>query len=213
MSVALDDRWGGYSPPRLTNGSPPVPTGRPLPSRGDGVFVDSNVVYGTDCRLPLLLLAGADLLRVTWSPYVAAEIARVATREQALSVVGGDMRALGDELERRRHEIDRVIGDHEQYWHSPGPADLAATYATLPASVIPDPNDIPILAGALAAHASFLLTTNKSDFPHGNAYRSVVFWHPDTVLTAYFENHPEAYVFVRDEMPAALAEFGAQLRP
>jgi len=213
MAVTFDDPWDGYGPPRLSAGSPAVPTGRARPLRSDRVFVDSNVIYGTDCRLPLLLLAAADLLHVHWSPYVAAEIARVATREQALTVVSANPAALTDELERRRREIDRVIGDHERHWHSPAPAELRAAYATLPPDAVPDPDDLPILSGAIATRSSFLVTTNTRDFPHGRVYQTVVFWHPDTFLTAYFEDDPEAYVLVRDEMPRALAAFGAQLRP
>lgn len=213
MAVSLDDRWGGYEPPKLAPGSPPVPPNRPRPRRNDSLFVDSNVIYGTDCRLPLLLLAGAGLLQVHWSPYVAAEVARVSTREQAFAAVSTNVRALGEDLERRRHEIDRVIADHERYWHSPSPTDLRATYATLPPNAVPDVKDIPVLAGALATRASFLLTTNEKDMPHGRMSENVVFWHPDTFLTAYFQDDSEAYVFVRDEMPMALREFGAELRP
>lgn len=213
MAVSLDDRWGGYDRPKLASGSPPIPPDRPRPRRNDGVFIDSNVVYGTDCRLPLLLLAGAALLQVHWSPYVAAEVARVSTREQALAAASTDIRTLGEELERRRHEIDRVISDHERYWHSPSPTDFRAAYATLPPNTAPDLNDIPVLAGALATRASFVLTTNQKDMPHGRVYENVVFWYPDTFLTAYFEEDPEAYVFVRDEMPMALRDFGAELRP
>src|SRR5258706_6596210 len=213
MGVSLDARWGGYGPQRLSAGSPPIPDSRQRPRRNDGVFIDSNVVYGTDCRLPLLLLAGADLLQVYWSPYVAAEVARVSTREQAFAVASNDVRVLKDELERRRREIDRVIADHERHWLSPSPVALRAIYSTLPPNAVPDPNDVPILAGALATRASFLLTTNNKDFPHGRAYQNVAFWHPDTFLTAYFEQDPEAYVFVRDEMPTALRDSGADLRP
>lgn len=213
MAVSLDEPWGGYGPPELSANSPPAPPGRPRPLSNDRVFVDSNVIYGTDCRLPLLLLAGSDLLIVHWSPYVAAEIARVATREQALAVVRGNPAMLGQELETRRREIDRVIADHERHWHSPSPTDLRAVHRLLPPNAVPDPNDLPILAGAIATKAAFLLTTNNKDFPHGQEYQGVVFWHPDTFLTAYFEDAPEAYIFVRDEMPRASATFGARLRP
>ena len=213
MAVSLDEPWGGYGPPKLSAGSPPAPTGRTRPLRNDRVFVDSNVIYGTDCRLPLLLLAGSGLLTVHWSPYVAAEIARVATREQALAVVRTNPALLGQELEARRREIDRVVADHERHWHSPSPTALRAVHREIPPDAVSDPNDLPILASALATDAAFLLTTNEHHFPHGQAYQGVVFWHPDTFLTAYFEDAPEAYIFVRDEMPGASAAFGARLRP
>ena len=214
MAVGLDDdRWGGHSPPRLGSGSPEVPPHRPRPRRNDVLFVDSNVIYGSDCRLPLLLLAGAGLLEVNWSPFVAAEVARVATREQAIATAAHESTALRDELERRRHEIDRVIADHERYWHSPSPTDLRATYATLPPNVVRDPKDVPVLAGALATRSSFLLTANTKDFPHAQSYQYVVFWHPDTFLTAYFEDDSESYVFVCEEMPLALEKLGAELQP
>lgn len=213
MAVLLEDPWGGFGPPRRDRGSPGTPGGRPRPRRDDRLFVDTNVIYGTDCRLPLLLLGAVGLLAVHWSPYVAAEVARVATREQALATARSDADTIGPELQRRRHEIDRVIRDHEIYWASPLPAALRDAYELIPPGTVDDEKDVPILAAAMATQSTFLLSTNERDFPNGGAYQHVAFWHPDTFLTAYFEDHPDAYVFVREEMQEAIKKFGAQLRP
>lgn len=218
MTVGVADEGPEqYEPPRLAPDSPPAPAGRPRPLRGDRLFVDTGVIYGTDCRLPLLLLAGTGLLEVRWSPYVAAEVARVATREQAFETVRHDPpdlpRKLAADLERRRHEIDRVVSDHERLWGSPPHDVLREVSSALPPNVISDAKDIPILAGALACGATFLLSTNERHFPHGGSYESVVFWHPDTFLTTYFETDLEAYAFVAQELDAFAREAGAELRP
>lgn len=68
-------------------------------------------------------------------------------------------------------------------------------------------------AAALAVGASFLLSLNQSDFPHGATHRSVVFWHPDTFLTAYFQSDQDAYVYVRDELTLLSDVLGARLLP
>ena len=141
----------------------------------------------------------------------------MATREQALDTVRRNPPdlpgELGADLERRRHEIDRVISDHEQRWGSP-PHDVLQTVSrNLPSNAVRDPKDIPILAAALACGATFLLSTNERDFAHGGSYEEVVFWHPDTFLTTYFETDLEAYVFVTQELDDFAREAGALLRP
>lgn len=218
MSVAVggeDD--AAYPPPELAEGSPPIPQDARLPNRGDRVFVDTSTILTEDWRRPLLLLAGTNLLEVCWSPYVAAEVARVATREQALETlsrrgtnVGLHLKA---DLETRRHEIDRVIADHERRWRSPDAAQLAAVYQAHRALPIDDPADEPVLAAAIAVNAAYLLTANTKHFAHGSSYAGVTFWHPDAFLTAYFRSDPDAYEFVRDEYAQFASMWGAKLRP
>ena len=217
MAVGLADgpEDQDYEPPRLAPGSPAIPDGVPRPLRHNRVFVDTGTIYGTDCRLPLLLLAGIGFLHVGWSPYVASEVARVSTREQALesSKRGADLATLRGDLETRRHEIDRVIEDHEQWWSSPSPDELRVVYEGLAPNAVSDRKDMPVLAAALASGSTFLLSTNTRDFPHGRSHAQLVFWHPDTFLTAYFETDLDAYIFVAQELETYAASMGAQLRP
>ena len=88
MSVALvEDDDSSYPPPKLRDGSPQIPTGVRQPAKGDTVFVDTSAMFVDDSRLPLLLLSFGGYLDVCWSPYVDGEVARVATREQAVATL------------------------------------------------------------------------------------------------------------------------------
>ena len=218
MSVALvEDDDSSYPPPKLRDGSPQIPTGVRQPAKGDIVFVDTSAMFVDDSRLPLLLLSFGGYLDVCWSPYVDGEVARVATREQAVATLTRAPqnlpRQLTADLESRRHEIDRVIAEHEQRWRSPDPASLRSVLVETPNLPVADPNDHPILAAAVAVGAPFLLSGNSRHFPYGQSYEGVTFWNPDTFLTAFFLIHPEAYVFVRQEYDLFAAQMGAQLRP
>lgn len=216
MSVAqAEDDDSSYPPPQLRDGFPQIPTGVRQPASGDTVFVDTSAMFIDDSRLPLLLLSFGGYLDVCWSPYVAGEVARVATREQAVATLTRGPqnlpRQLTDDLESRRHEIDRVIAEHERRWRSPDPAGLRTVFIENPNLPVQDPNDHPILAAAMAVGAPFLLTGNSRHFPYGHSYEGVTFWNPDTFLTAFFLTHPEAYVFVRQEYEVFAAQMGAQL--
>ena len=218
MSAAVaEEEDPSFPPPKLRDGSPPIPPGVRQPSRGDTVFIDTSTMFVDDSRLPLLLLSSSGYLDVCWSPYVACELARVATREQSLATLAGRpqelRRQLTVDLEARRGEIDRVVSEHEQRWRSPDPASLTDAMSNSPSFPIRDTNDHPILAGAMAVGASFLLTGNGRDFPYGRSYEGVAFWHPDTSLTALFLTHPDVYAFVREEYEVFSAQMGAQLRP
>lgn len=216
VTVAEEDN-SSYPPPKLRDGSPQIPTGIRQPARGDTVFIDTSTMFTDDSRLPLLLLSFGEYLDVCWSPYVAGELARVATREQALATLAGSpqdlRRELTADLKARRGEIDRVVSDHEQRWRSPDAATLRAVMSGSLNFPVRDVDDHPILAGAIAVGAAFLLTYNGRHFPYGQSYEGVTCWHPDTFLTALFLTHPEAYAFVRQEYEMFSAQMGAQLRP
>src|SRR6266511_4609834 len=128
------------------------------PASGDTVFIDTSAMFVDDSRRPLLLLSFGGYLDVCWSPYVAGEVARVATREQAVTTSTRAPqnlpRQLTADLESRRHEIDRVIADHEQRWRSPDPAGLRSVLVENPNLPVADPNDHPILAAAMAVWCS-----------------------------------------------------------
>ena len=73
------------------------------------------------------------------------------------------------------------------------------------ASPLQDEKDWPVLAGAVATGCQYLLSLDQKSFPHGQGWRNVVFWHPDTFLTAFFQADAEAYVDVRLDL-ADIAE-------
>lgn len=123
MSAPIEEE---FEPPKLAPGSPRVPGGVSLPQPGDRVFVDTNVMFHEWYRLPLAICAVQQFLHVSWSPYVAGEVARVATRNYAEKQLALNpsraevMQAIGTV----RDEIDRVIERHERQWHSPDPEAL-----------------------------------------------------------------------------------------
>lgn len=166
------------------------------------MFVDTNVVLNEWYRLPLVICAVQGLLHVSWSPYVAAEVARVATRVYAEAQLASSptrdevMAAIG----RVRDEIDHAVGLQESIWHSPEPDALQAARAAAGFAPLADERDRPVLAGAMATNSTFLLSLD-SGFRHGDSFRGVAYWHPDTYLFALFNTDQDLYTVVCEEMP------------
>jgi len=171
------------------------------------VFVDTSTVLFDSYRLPLLSCAQLGHLNVVWSPYVAAEVARVSTREyvrRVLRTVAAEptsrdqiVELVNDAMNRVRQSIDSAIDALEQYWYSPDPNVRRQVETLAAGSPLEDEKDVPILAGALASGCRYLLTTDTKAFPHGVEWQNIRFWHPDTFLTAFFMNFPDGYVDVR----------------
>ena len=198
----MDVRPGGgrrLSEPRLAPGSPPIATEGPKPAHLDRVFIDTSALLTADDDLPLLICAQEEDLQVHWSPFVVSELARVPTRETAIAAVqrGYSAAQLRAPLEAVRVVIDQVVTAHEQAWHCPDPLYVRASHQQLEEVALADEQDRPILAGALAVGARFLLSRDKRQFPHGESVSDVWCWHPDTYLTALFQNRPDIYRRVR----------------
>lgn len=110
-----------------------------------------------------------------WSPYVAAELARVATREYATDALARDGRrhpvdVAQEAMANVRPVIDSAVQAFERRWRSPSPGDHAAIIERLPRDAV-DPHDVPVLAGALACRAGYLLSRDKAMFPHGGTFQ------------------------------------------
>lgn len=205
MSEPIEEE---FEPPKLAPGSPQVPGGVPPPLPGDRVFVDTNVMFHESYRLPLAICAVQQFLYVSWSPYVAAEVARVATRNYAEKQLALDPSRADviQAIASVRDEIDHV---NERQWHSPDPEALTQVRPRADRAPLKDVKDRPVLAGALATGSTFLLSLD-SGFAHGEQFEDVVFWHPDTFLYAFFITNADHYAVVREEMPSQLR---AALRP
>lgn len=108
------------------------------------VFLDTCVLYPTVLREILLGVAGAGLYTPCWSPRVLEEWARAAAR------LGPGFTA--------RAEIARL----REGW--PG-AEVAPRAGDLGRLHLPDPDDVHVLASAIAAGADLLCTFNARDFP------------------------------------------------
>ncbi|HEY9288100.1 MAG TPA: hypothetical protein VIT43_08780 [Candidatus Dormibacteraeota bacterium] len=113
-----------------------------------------------------------------------------------------------DSMETVRERIDAAVSALEQSWSCPVPDALRAALE-LP-SPLDDEKDWPVLAAARAVGVQYLLSLDQRSFPHGANWRGMVFWHPDTFLTAFFLADPDAYVDVAldlADVPAPLPLF------
>jgi predicted nucleic acid-binding protein len=177
------------------------------------VFVDTSAVLPTSDRLPLLICAQEDALDVYWSPFIAAEVARVATRRHVEATLrqlreqlrvgetsGDVVRPVLDAMENVRVAIDHVIAVHQRWWSSPDPHAVARLEADLAHEQLPDDNDRPVLACALAADCDVLLSRDREMFQHGHRFGRSVCWHPDTFLTALFQGDRQLYDLVRMQL-------------
>jgi hypothetical protein len=112
-------------------------------------FFDSNVFFGARLRSLILSLAKTGLFRARWSEYVHEEWIRAVLSKRS------DLNA--DSLAATRAAMDRAVPDC-----------LVAGYEELANSLnLPDAGDRPILAAAICANASAIVTFNDRDFPSG----------------------------------------------
>jgi predicted nucleic acid-binding protein len=138
------------------------------------VLLDANVLYPTVMREVLLGAAAEGLFLPLWSDRILEEWARAAAR-------------LGPEAEAyARGEIATLAAR----W--PG-ASVRVPEGVERRLWSPDPNDIHVLAAAVAGSADAILTMNAKDFPRGLlAEEGLVRLDPDQFLRALAEQAPEA---------------------
>lgn len=96
-----------------------------------------------------------------------------------------------------RRRFDRIASDLEEQLFE---LERSFRYADGEAAVDPallaavaDPNDRPVRRAALAAGAPYLLSLDRRHLPHGTTFHGVRCWHPDTFLTLFYEQNPDAY--------------------
>lgn len=137
-------------------------------------FLDACVLYPPLVRGLLLSAAVEGLLIPLWSPRVAEEWARASLRDLGPPAANA-ARAEAALMARR--------------W----PEGLAEPETTLPPLDLPDPDDVHVLAAALAARADLLVTFNLRDFPapklRGLGLAPI---HPDALLWELAGQAPEA---------------------
>lgn len=149
------------------------------------VLIDACVLYPTVMREVVLGVARAGLFEPQWSRRILEEWARAAAK------LGPGQEALA------RGEIALVEETWPRASVEPREGDLSRLY-------LPDPDDVHVLAAAIAGSADILLTLNMKDFPRqivgeeGLALAS-----PDPFLTGLYAEDPEAVTrvarMVRDE--------------
>lgn len=150
------------------------------------VVLDACVLYPTVMREVLLGAALEGLFVPLWSERLLEEWARAAAR-------------LGPEGEAvARAEIATLLARWPQ-------AAIRATEGLERRLWLPDPDDVHVLATALAGSADAILTMNARDFPKGVlAEEGLQRLDPDQFLAGLAEDAPEAMARIVEES-AALA--------
>lgn len=138
------------------------------------VLLDANVLYPTVMREILLAAAAEGLFRPLWSERILEEWARAAARlgPEGEAVARGEIAALAarwpQAVVRAAPELERRLR-------------------------LPDPDDVHVLAAAVAGSADAILTMNARDFPRGLlAEEGLLRLDPDGFLTGLAECAPEA---------------------
>lgn len=110
------------------------------------VLIDANVLFPTVMRELVLGCAKAGLFHPRWSPRICEEWALAAKKLAPAQEIWA------------RGEIAMINAAFPQASVTPHP-DMAARLW------LPDPNDVHVLAAALAGHCDAILTMNAQDFP------------------------------------------------
>ncbi len=138
----------------------------------------------------LWLLAYEGYYHPVWSPFIVGELVRIRVeRAIRFSQPREIYRARINDLVHVLSDVCRVVN------HRAATADGA----------LPDPDDDPILATALAGGASHVVSLNTRDFPPDSTALGVRFITPDAFLSVLAEAHPEA------DMPGRAGEAGPRV--
>lgn len=146
------------------------------------VLADANALYSAALRDILIELALADVVRLHWSPAILDELARALESTRA-DMTADRIRSLRDAMVSALPNANVDIA-----------SDLVLTAA------LPDPDDVHVLAAAVQAGCSILLTFNIADFPaqqlalEGN----VAAMHPDTFLISLLTTNAAPVITVVD---------------
>ncbi len=136
------------------------------------VLLDANLLYPTVLREILMGTAKSGLFTPLWSPRILDEWARAAAR------LGPDGAAIA------QGEIARLGANWPAASIRPRPRDLTRLW-------LPDPDDVHVLAAAIAGSADLILTLNARDFPrHILADEGIARADPDHFLLGLWQASP-----------------------
>lgn len=126
---------------------------------------DASVLYPAPVRDLLLQLACSDLCRAHWTSEIHDEWIR--------NLLANRPDLAPDQLQRTRELMDAGVRDC-----------LVENYrALIPSLDLPDPNDRHVLAAAIVAQASLIITCNLRDFPRRNLkIHGIEARHPDEFI-------------------------------
>lgn len=160
--------------------------------RGLRVLLDANVLYPTVLREILLGVAAEGLFLPLWSERILEEWARAAARlgPEGEVVARGEIAML-----RARWPRSMVTG----------------TDGLERRLRLPDPDDVHVLAAAVAGSADAILTANARDFPRGLlAEEGLRRLDPDQFLTGLAEEAPDAVARVAAASAAEAARLSGE---
>lgn len=158
-------------------------------------LLDANVLYPTVLREILVGAARAGLYRPLWSDRILEEWARATVKlgPGAEVIARGEVAALRMAF--------------------PGAA-VALPEALVARLWLPDPNDIHVLAAAIAGHADLIVTYNAADFPrHTLAEEGLDRQDPDQFLLALHDKAPAAVGAVCETVRAEAERLSGQPQP
>jgi len=154
---------------------------------GTTAVLDANVLYSAALRDLWMRLAAEGAYAPRWTEQIHDEWMRNVLRNRP------DLSP--EQLRRTRHLMDR---------HAEG--SLVSGYEHhIPALSLPDPDDRHVLAAAIAAEATVIVTFNGRDFPP-NALEpyGIAAVHPDDFARTLLETAPAAFVAAVRAQLAAL---------
>lgn len=135
---------------------------------------DACVLYPAPLRDLLMHLALVDLFRAKWTDTIHEEWIRSVLKHRS------DLKP--EQLERTRrlmdaHVLDALVTDYEYL---------------IPSLQLPDPDDRHVLAAAICAGASVIVTYNLSDFPADRlATHRIEAQHPDMFIAHLIDLAPD----------------------
>lgn len=137
------------------------------------LVLDACVLYPTVMREMLLGAAQAGIFQPLWSDRLLEEWARAAARIDPLqeAQARGEIALLSARWPKARITAPESLTN--RLW-------------------LPDPNDIHVLAAAIAGHADGIVTMNAKDFPRNIlAEEGLTRADPDTLLLGFYEAQPD----------------------
>ncbi len=162
--------------------------------------LDACVLYPVCIADALMSMAVAGLFAAKWTTLIEDEWIR-NLEERRPDLVG--------KLVRRRDDMRQAIPDWEV---------LEANWRAVASGLsLPDPDDVHVLAAAIAGHADCIVTANLKDFPDEVlAAHGICATHPDEFLIAQFDLDPFTALAALKEMrdrskrpPLSSEEFAA----
>jgi predicted nucleic acid-binding protein len=156
------------------------------------VLLDACVLYPTVLREMLLGCAAAGLYQPLWSDRILGEWARAAAR------LGAAQAAIA------QGEVTTARAQFPQAMVPPDPGLERRLW-------LPDPDDVHVLAAAVAGSADAIVTQNAADFPRGVlAEQDLVRIDPDLFLVTLHDRDPAAVTAIATGVAAQASRLSGE---